>query len=71
MSDFISDDEGYDYDDFIYHDESIEDISSEASEDSSDLENLYSFPITPLDAGQSPTAHRQKYIVRYEEFEYY
>ena len=72
MSDFVSsDDEGsyFDYEDFIYEDdlwsvreaeETSEDVSSEASE--SDLDIVDAFPIT---------AHRQKYIVRYNEFEYY
>ena len=61
MSDFVSsDDEGsyFDYEDFIYEEETSEDVSSEASE--SDLDIVDAFPIT---------AHRQKYIVRYNEFE--
>ena len=61
MSDFVSDDESYfDYEDFIYAEETSEDVSSEASE--SDLDIVDAFPIT---------AHRQKYIVRYDEFMYY
>ena len=63
MSDFVSsDDEGsyFDYEDFIYEEETSEDVSSEASE--SDLDIVDAFPIT---------AHRQKYIVRYNEFMYY
>ena len=70
MCDFVTDDEGsYDYDDFKYEEETSEDISpsgsqqswrSEASE--SDLDIIDAFPIT---------AHRQKYIIRYNEFEYY
>ena len=63
MCDFVSsDDEGsyFDYEDFIYAEETSEDVSSEASE--SDLDIVDAFP---------NTAHRQKYIVRYDEFEYY
>ena len=61
MCDFVSDDESYfDYEDFIYAEETSEDISSEADE--SDLDIVDAFPIT---------AHRQKYIVRYNEFMYY
>ena len=63
MSDFVSsDDEGsyFDYEDFIYEEELSEDVTSEADE--SDLDIVDAFPIT---------AHRQKYIVRYNEFEYY
>ena len=62
MCDFVSsDDESYfDYEDFIYEEETSEDVTSEADE--SDLDIVDAFPIT---------AHRQKYIVRYNEFEYY
>ena len=62
MSDFItSDDElSYEYADFEYEEEYSEDVTSEADE--SDLDIVDAFPIT---------AHRQKYIVRYNEFEYY
>ena len=61
MSDFVSSDESYcDYEDFIYAEETSEDVTSEADE--SDLDIVDAFPIT---------AHRQKYIVRYNEFEYY
>ena len=63
MCDFVSsDDEGsyFDYEDFIYEEELSEDVTSEADE--SDLDIVDAFPIT---------AHRQKYIVRYDEFEYY
>ena len=61
--DFVtSDDESYfDYEDFIYEEETSEDVSYEAS-DESDLDIVDAFPIT---------AHRQKYIVRYDEFIYY
>ena len=61
MSDFItSDDElSYDYDDFEYEEESSEDISEEASE--SDLE-INALPYT---------VHRQKYILRIKDYEYY
>ena len=64
MSDFVTDDESdFDYEDFIYHEEeeSSEDISSDEVSDTF-LDNFDVFPIT---------AHRQKYIVRYNEFEYY
>ena len=62
MSDFItSDDElSYDYDEFKFEEESSEDISSDASE--SDLDIINIFPIT---------AHRQKYVIKLDEFEYY
>ena len=63
MCDFVSsDDEGsyFDYEDFIYEEKLSEDVTSEADE--SDLDIVDAFPIT---------AHRQKYIVRYNEFEYY
>ena len=63
MSDFVSsDDEGsyFDYDEFKFEEESSEDVTSEADE--SDLDIVDAFPIT---------AHRQKYIVRYNEFMYY
>ena len=62
MSDFVtSDEEISDYSDFDGCEEEIsEDISDEASE--SDLDIIYAFPIT---------AHREKYIVRYKDYEYY
>ena len=70
MNDFITDDEISDYSDFDGCDEEYspsgsqqswrEDISKETSE--SDLDIIYAFPIT---------AHREKYIVRYKDFEYY
>ena len=62
MSDFVSDDEGsyFDYEDFIYEEETSEYVSSEADE--SDLDIVDAFPIT---------AHRQKYIIKLNEFEYY
>ena len=62
MSDFVTDDDEInDYSDFDgCEEESSEDISEEANE--SDLDIIYAFPIT---------VHREKYIVRYKDFEYY
>ena len=62
MSDFItSDDElSYDYDDFEYEEEFSEDVIEEASE--SELEPVNALPYT---------VHRQKYIIRIKDYEYY
>ena len=62
MSDFItSDDElSYDYADFEYEEEYSEDVSEEASE--SDIEPINALPYT---------VHRQKYILRIKDYEYY
>ena len=63
-SDFISDDDDKTYDaaDFMCDegDELSEDISDEASE--SDIDIIAYFPYT---------AHRQKYIIRIKDYEYY
>ena len=61
MSDFItSDDElSYDYADFEYE-EASEEVSEEASE--SDIEPINALPYT---------VHRQKYILRIKDYEYY
>ena len=64
-SDFISDDENetYDYADFMC-DEGDEELSEDFSydDDESDLDNFDVFPIT---------AHRQKYIMRSDDYLYY
>ena len=62
MSDFITSDSelSYDYDDFEYEEEYSEAVSEEASE--SELEPINALPYT---------VHRQKYIVRFKDFEYY
>ena len=64
MSDFVTDDESdFDYEDFIYHEE--EESSEEITDDEVSDTFLDNFDVFPI------TAHRQKYIVRYNEFEYY
>ena len=61
MSYYETDDEISEESDFDGCEEDYtEDISDEASE--SDLDIIYAFPIT---------VHREKYIVRYKDFEYY
>ena len=63
-SDFITDDESetFDYEDFIYHEEeSSREITDDEVSDTF-LDNFDVFPIT---------AHRQKYIIRIKDYEYY
>ena len=62
MSDFITSDSdlSYDYAEFEYEEEYSEDVSEEVSE--SDIEPIIALPYT---------VHRQKYIVRFKDFEYY